>query len=190
MNCQQVQLAMADRSVGLLEPNALRKYDAHVAACPACAAEARRFERCVTLLDHAARPRPSADLWSAIHVRLELERSISSYAPGVPVMRPSRPVWTGAAAAFAGFASAMVLLLNLGTHPVSTGPALASAPPAVSTSLRNGVDNDSPVADVASTVAVDAATVRPMPALSVALARFAPDRVAQSSFIPTGGAVR
>jgi len=190
MNCQQVQDKMADHSVGLLDPITASDYEAHVACCATCGMEAHRFERCLSVLNHMSRPEPPADLWLGLRARLELERSVRGYAPSAPVARAARSWWSGAVAATVGFACALALLYTAGS-PATPGAAVASnRAPAVSVSLHNGVDSDSPVADAGSSVAVDATTVRPLPRLSVSLARFAPDSAAEPSFIPSGAALR
>lgn len=190
MNCRQVQDSMADHSVGLLDSIQAFEYETHLASCAECFAEAGRFERCITMLDHTPRPEPPADLWLGLRARLELERSVRGYAPSAPVARFQKTWWTGAVASVAGFACALGVLYTAGA-PVVNNAAVASAKPAgVSVSLRNGVDSDSPVADAASSVAVDATTVRPLPGLSVSLARFAPEGAAEPSFIPSGAALR
>jgi anti-sigma factor RsiW len=191
MDCQQVLNSISDYSVGLLDPLAAEAYAGHVASCPECSAEARRFDRCTLLLDHMPRREAPADMWLGVRARIELERSLASYTMPVTPVRPVRAWLSGAAAAVAGFACALALLLNAGTmNSVGSNAMAASAPAAVSVSMRNGVDNQSPVADAASSVAVDAASVRPLPDLSVSLARFAPDGGSQPLFLSTGGALR
>lgn len=182
---------MPDYSVGLLDQIASNAYAAHVAGCADCAAEARRFERCTLLLDHMPRREAPADLWLGVRARIELERSLATYTMPVTPVRPVRAWLSGAAAAVGGFACALALLLNAGSTGSLNGASMAaSTPSAVSVSMRNGVDNESPVADAASSVAVDAASVRSLPDLSVSLARFAPDHVSQPSFLSTGDALR
>jgi hypothetical protein len=182
---------MSDYSVGLLDPVSANEYAVHIASCAQCAAEARRYERCTVLLDHMPRRKAPADLWLGVRARIELESSLASYSMPVTPVRPVRAWLSGAAAAVGGFACALALLLNAGSVSSVSGASIASASPAtVSVSMRNGVDNESPVADAASSVAVDAASVRPLPDLSVSLARFAPDHAAQPVFLSTGDALR
>jgi len=191
MTCEQVQNMMADRSAGLLDETSARRCDAHIEGCSLCGAEARSYERMLFVLDHTPSPRPSSELWSGIRARLELERSLKGYSSTFPVQRTARSWWTGASAAFAGFACALAFLNSINGPVQYRGDAMSSVPPAaVSVSLQNGVDIDSPVADAASSVAVDAATVRPVPDLAVSLARFAPDDISQPSFINAGGSLR
>lgn len=191
MNCRQVQDLMADHSVGLLDAITEDGYTTHVASCTNCAAEARRFDRCISLISAAPRHDPPADLWLGVRARLELERSVRGYAATAPVSRVPRSWWTGALTAAAGFACALGILYTTGSPSLNGAPAMASAQPAaVSVNLRNGVESDSPVADAASSVAVDATTVRSLPGLSVSLARFASDSAAEPSFISSGAALR
>lgn len=191
MDCQQLVNLMPDYSVGLLDPLAADEYAVHIASCAECAAEARRFERCTLLLDHMPRREAPADLWLGVRARIELERSLGSYTMPVTPIRPARAWLSGAAAAVGGFACALALLMNAGsTSSVGRVSMATSMPASALASMRNGVDNESPVADAASSVAVDAASVRSLPDLSVSLARFAPDHVSQSSFLSTGDALR
>jgi hypothetical protein len=166
-------------------------YDDHIHHCSACGAEGRRYERLATVLSHTPRRQPPADLWMGVRARLDLDRSVRGYSTTLPVARPARSWWSGVSAAVAGFACALAFVYNVSGPVHSGGMAMSSVPSAaVSVSLRNGVDTDSPVADAASSVAVDAATVRPLPDLAVSLARFAPDDISQPSFINAGGTLR
>ena len=191
MDCQQILNSMPDYAVGLLDPLAAGEYLVHIASCAECAAEARRFERCALLLDHMPRREAPADLWLGVRARIELERSLASYTMPVPPVRPVRAWLSGAAAAVGGFACAFALLMNAGSTSSVGGVSMAASSPAtVSVSMRNGVDSGSPMADAASSVAVEAASVRQLPDLSVSLARFAPDHISQPSFLSTGDALR
>ncbi|HEY3266139.1 MAG TPA: hypothetical protein VGM37_04380 [Armatimonadota bacterium] len=165
MTCQQTRDSLGDHSVGLLDAHALAAFEAHVAACSACASEARQFSRLVVMLDHAPSPTPPKDLWMGIRARVELEKSVAGYARGAQTP-PARGRWSSALAAVAGFACAAVIMASLSTQGGRFSPAgavMAAAPPvAVSMSRHNAMESTSPVADGSSIVAVDAVTVTPL----------------------------
>ena len=99
-----------------------------------------------------------------MRARLELERSLASYAP-LETAPPARGAWySGAAAALSGFVAAMGFLFALSTSQGSSTASSASLPPAAVMSVRqNLMDGASPVADGASVVAAEAVSLRSAP---------------------------
>lgn len=161
MNCQQFEESLGNHSVGLLDVDATTAFEKHRALCAQCSKSFRQFQRCMELLDHSQRPVPPGNLWGGVKARLEVEQGYREAAlPPRPA--PAFPWWTGAAAAAAGFAAALTLMVGLADRPAQPATTVANVPPMVmSVSQHNSLDARSPVADGASIVACDAVTMRP-----------------------------
>lgn len=162
MTCLQAQESMGDHSVGLLDPESQSAFEEHVAICAECARSLREFRRCLELLDHMPRPTPPPDLWIGMRARLDLERSLIQYASAPPA--PAPPVatwWSSAVAALGGFAAAAGLLVILSAQPSGGPSSVATVPPSAVTVSRHSIMRaPSPMADGASMIAADGASMR------------------------------
>ena len=104
MNCDHVRAALADRLDDLLDGEATREVDDHVASCPACAAEADRTRR---LREALGRP------WAVEAAPSDLPRRIREAA-----VRHQTP-WVGAVVRHGlAFAAGVLVTLAL-VHPPS-----------------------------------------------------------------------
>jgi hypothetical protein len=110
MTCDTVQPMIEEYFDGELDATARRTVEAHLAACPACAAELASLEREHSLFAQYDRGfEPSPEMWSAVRSRIEAEagkrgsaegwfRSLTSWLGGLIAPSQLVPVGIGALA--------------------------------------------------------------------------------------------
>ncbi len=117
MTCAQIRKVLPLYSVDGLRAGAARAVAAHLAGCPACAAELAALTRATAVVTRLPAPEPPADLWPAVAAALDAPR---------PLWRPVwRPVLAGALT---------LLLLTGGAVAGLRQPVLPAAPASVVTS--------------------------------------------------------
>ena len=102
LDCRKASELLPDRAAGTLQPGTAEWLDAHLAACPRCAAELALVQRL-----HAGAATPPIDL--AHRVREALR-----HPEAIPALRPARTGWLAAARthrAVVGLATAATLVL-------------------------------------------------------------------------------
>ena len=152
IKCQKVKDLMLQALYGELPGEDREQFEAHLGACPACAAEYSVLGATLEVMDRRERPDPGVDFWDGYWERLErrMERGASKAAASEPAS-----FWRRARRAFAAVprwayqASAALALVIIGVLigravfvPSGPGPAtgptgvIAAAPQADPTLVR------------------------------------------------------
>ena len=78
-SCQKARDRLAQLVSGEMEPQARREIEAHLRACPDCAAEAESIRRALALLETEDPPDPGARYWSSYGSRVSYVRASVSW---------------------------------------------------------------------------------------------------------------
>jgi Putative zinc-finger len=128
--CPRYQDQLADGAYGTLDAGARRRFEAHLAGCPGCAAELRELRETVELLRREAPPRPSPGQLDGVWERLAPRLEATTPAPPGKVLSFPRRSWLALAAA-AAMAAAVLGWTLLGPRAQRPGfdvpPEIAAA---------------------------------------------------------------
>lgn len=70
MNCTEIQKALPEYSVGLVEGSGKAEIERHLAGCPECAAELRKLNNVMLLVDDLDEVEPPVGLWNGVYNRI------------------------------------------------------------------------------------------------------------------------
>lgn len=70
MDCEKVQSLISEYSVGMMGGRRKSEIEAHLASCPACAAELDKLQKVLLLVDGLDAKEPPAGLWNGVYNRI------------------------------------------------------------------------------------------------------------------------
>ena len=114
MDCEKVQSLISEHSVGLIGGRRKSEIEAHLASCPACAAELDKLQKVLLLVEGLDAKEPPAGLWNGVYNRITEPIGVWDRA-----RRTIRRRTAGWSVGFAAAALALIMLFTR-THDTSS----------------------------------------------------------------------